>query len=44
MYVLRTGAYSFQGDLRRTIDFGSHGIRDESKDAGVEREDHYLVT
>lgn len=33
-YVLRTGAYSFQGDLRRTIDFGSHGVRDESKDAG----------
>lgn len=34
-YVLRTGAYSFQGDLRRMIDFGSHGIREESKDAGV---------
>ncbi|CAN0026364.1 unnamed protein product [Pylaiella littoralis] len=32
-YVLRTGAYSFQGDLRRTIDFGSHGLREESKDA-----------
>lgn len=35
-YVLRTGAYSFQGDLRRTIDFGSHGIRDDSKDSGAE--------
>lgn len=34
-YVLRTGAYSFQGDLRRMIDFGSHGIREESKDAGT---------
>ncbi|CAM9779456.1 unnamed protein product, partial [Laminaria digitata] len=32
-YVLRTGAYSFQGDLRRMIDFGSHGIREGSKDA-----------
>lgn len=33
-FVLRTGVYSFQGDLRRTIDFGSHGVREESKDAG----------
>ncbi|CAM9874653.1 unnamed protein product [Ectocarpus sp. 6 AP-2014] len=33
-YVLRTGVYSFQGDLRRTIDFGNHGVRQESKDAG----------
>ncbi|CAM9472804.1 unnamed protein product, partial [Hapterophycus canaliculatus] len=32
-FVLRTGVYSFQGDLRRSIDFGSHGVRQESKDA-----------
>ncbi|CAM9834772.1 unnamed protein product [Scytosiphon promiscuus] len=32
-FVLRTGSYSFQGDLRRSIDFGSHGVRQESKDA-----------
>eukprot|EP00903_Cladosiphon_okamuranus_P019215 g17669.t1 len=32
-YVLRTGAYSFQGDLKRTIDFGNHGIRSDSKDS-----------
>lgn len=33
-YVLKTGVYSLQGDLRRAIDFGDHGIREESKDAG----------
>lgn len=32
--MLKTGVYSFQGDLRRTIDFGNNGIREESKDAG----------
>lgn len=33
-YVLKTGVYSLQGDLRRAIDFGGLGIREESKDAG----------
>lgn len=33
--MLRTGAYSFQGDLKRMIDFGNHGMRSDSTDSGA---------